>query len=235
MKKHVKTERKLVCIAGTDTGVGKSVVTGMLSLAYLSHGHDVGVMKPVQTGAPNKSGGDVGSLRRWIGQEAPVENVYSFSQPVSPHIASALARRKISSKRLISNIKAFQKKHSIVLLEGIGGLFVPLRDHYTLLDLIRDIKASVILVAPNRLGVLNQTLLSVAALKQNKIPLLGIFLNHLHKSRADPSLKTNRSTLEYLVKNTRVEEIPYIAGRISRKKLLKLVQQSCPWKSLGLS
>jgi dethiobiotin synthetase len=154
-------------VCGTDTDVGKTVVSALLVQGLGAH-----YWKPVQSGIEH--GGDSGWIQALLG--LPAERIcpesYRLSNPVSPHWAAELDGRRIERERL-----ALPKVAGPLVVETAGGLLVPLRRNWLQIEQIAQWQRPVVLVARSGLGTLNHTLLSVEALRHRNIPLLGLVLN----------------------------------------------------------
>ena len=177
-----------IFITGTDTGVGKTVVACALASWYRARGLDVGVMKPVATGGRYLRGPGGG---RWVSEDAvclaacaevtdpwPLINPVCFREPLAPWTA---ARRTHSAVRLDAVLAAFHAlaaRHDILIVEGIGGLLVPLSRHQTVAHLATRLGLPVVLVARPDLGTLNHTLLSLACIRRLSLRYRGLILNH---------------------------------------------------------
>ncbi|OGV51035.1 MAG: dethiobiotin synthase [Lentisphaerae bacterium GWF2_52_8] len=171
-------------ISGTDTGVGKTIVSAGIAALALEAGRRCSVMKPVQTGTATEEC-DLDIIRRLVPGLAPLANdlsgPYSFALPASPHLAARKANAKISPEFIL---EAFSKASQLVdtlLVEGAGGLCVPLCDEYLMLDLIRDMQIPAILVTRASLGTINHSLLSIDALRNKQIPIAGIIVNGMRE------------------------------------------------------
>ncbi|HEY9679686.1 MAG TPA: dethiobiotin synthase [Drouetiella sp.] len=153
-------------ITGTGTDVGKTVTSGVLLT-----GLDAKYWKPIQSGEPS----DTEFLRR--ATELPDDTFFperhKFEHPVSPHLAASLSGRKIE----LSDFELPEHPDSHLIVEGAGGLLVPINDRDLMIDLIEHLKLPVILVAHSGLGTINHSLLSIAALNERKIPILGVVMN----------------------------------------------------------
>ncbi|CAN5387259.1 hypothetical protein BH10CYA1_BH10CYA1_52530 [soil metagenome] len=153
-------------ITGTGTDVGKTVISGIL----LS-GLEAKYWKPIQSGNPT----DTSYLKEIT--ELPAENFmperHTFSQPVSPHLASSLSGKRIELK----DFELPEHRDSHLIVEGAGGLLVPLNEKDLIIDLIAHLELPVLLVALSGLGTINHTLLSINALKARNIPILGVVMN----------------------------------------------------------
>ena len=170
-------------ITGTDTEVGKTVVTSALAWAFRSRGVDVGVMKPVTTGCRRKDGRleseDVNRLLKASGATDPLEMVspFRFEPPVAPWAAQGLNGIPISLDRIEQAFRILASRHEIVLVEGIGGLLVPLDAKTTVADLARRLGLPVLIVARASLGTINHTLLTLEAARGTGLEIFGVVLN----------------------------------------------------------
>lgn len=185
-----------IFIAGTDTGVGKTAITCVLVAALRKRGFSVGVCKPVATGAVKikKLPADLHHLSSkthyystdalCLAKAAMSKDEYKLINPVclkhpfSPTAAARKAGLQISFKKIFASVRELRRRHSFLLMEGAGGLFVPLNSRAMVINLIRFLRMPVILVARSGLGTLNHTLLSCFALKKLKIPILSVVLNN---------------------------------------------------------
>src|SRR3989338_7169231 len=149
-----------IFIAGTDTGVGKTMVAGALASAMRLKGLRVGVMKPVSCGGRE----DAYFLMRCAGVEDPVcfVNPVAFKHALSPNVAARLEKKRIDFKAIDRAFKNFKtKKYDILVIEGCGGLLVPITDMFLVVDFIRRFKAETVLVSRAGLGAINHSLLSL--------------------------------------------------------------------------
>lgn len=169
-------------ITGIDTGIGKSFVTGLMARFLLLHGEKVITAKAVQTGC-EKLSEDLALHREIMGLERLPEDEqgltcpYLFSFPASPHLSAALENREVDPSRILAAVRVLSENFSTVLLEGAGGIRVPLRDRYTMLDLAAEGGFSTVVVTSPRLGSLNHTLLTVDALLNRGIAVAGLAYN----------------------------------------------------------
>ena len=166
-----------VFITGTDTDVGKTVVSAML-LRSFSHHVPVAYWKPVATGLQIER--DTDTIIKLCGKDLLIcQESYRFKQPLSPHLAAPLSGKKIHEKKILNDFNVLTKKYSnhTFVIEGAGGLFVPLNSHYFMIDLLKDLNIPCLLVTRSSLGTINHTVLSIEALRARKIPLLGVIVN----------------------------------------------------------
>ena len=187
-------------VSGIDTDIGKTVATGVLAKQLLQQGKSVITQKPVQTGCQNIAD-DIAVHRKIMGipmQEADKQKLTMpeiFSYPASPHLAARLGGRALDLDKIRTTTQELATQYEIVLVEGAGGLMVPLTENLLTIDYIQQQDYPVILVTSGRLGSINHTLLSFTALKQYGISLYSLIFNHIHDSKDET---VAGDTLEYL-------------------------------------
>lgn len=172
-------------IVGTDTDVGKTMVTTYFMRYFQAKGENVIPYKPVQTGIivenSNQYYGDTAFYRSFSEGTLVEEhlNSYSFKEPASPHYAAMLEGKVIEEEVILQHIKQLKSLYDYVICEGAGGLYVPLNEqrNYHFLHLIQQSQLPVVLVARTKIGTINHTLLSLEALKMKHIPIVGIVFN----------------------------------------------------------
>ncbi|MDO8525833.1 MAG: dethiobiotin synthase [Candidatus Omnitrophota bacterium] len=173
---------RVIFVAGTDTGVGKTVVTKLLARCFTGEGYKAATQKWVETGVRKSAA------------------VYSFKLPASPHLAAKHEGRTIKIDRIKNSLKRLAKKNDIVIVEGTGGLMVPLTRTKLFIDVIKELNIPVLLVAANRLGAINHTLLSIEALKARKVKLLGVVFNSISKKENTLISEDNPKIVEKFTK-----------------------------------
>ena len=187
-------------VSGIDTDIGKTVATGVLAKQLLQQGKSVITQKPVQTGCQNIAD-DIAVHRKIMGipmQEADKQKLTMpeiFSYPASPHLAARLDGRALDLDKIRNATQQLAAQYEIVLVEGAGGLMVPLTENLLTIDYIQQQAYPVILVTSGRLGSINHTLLSFSVLKQYGIQLHSLIFNHIHDSKDET---VAGDTLEYL-------------------------------------
>lgn len=170
-------------VTGTDTGVGKSVVTGALAAALRQRGIDCGIMKPVQTGALPSDGEryapDAEYLRQVSGISDPIELIcpQMFDEPVAPSVAAEAEGRAVDIPAIHAAFAALAARHEMLLVEGAGGLAVPLRDTYVMADLAHEMDLPLIIVARPALGTINHTVLTVEYARLKGLRIAGIVIS----------------------------------------------------------
>ena len=214
--------KKGVFVTGTDTGVGKTVVASAIALGLQQKGLKVGIMKPVQTGAVIKgnmrSSPDVEFILKALGvQDGENDSPFPFDphipyllkEPLAPYVAAKLEGVNIEPERIVRAGQWLQKKYSYLVIEGAGGILVPIDQDYLMVDLIRDLGLPVVLVARATLGTINHTLLTLEALRNRNIPIAGVVLNKRSPSLEGICEQTNPEVIEAFGKANILGIFPY--------------------------
>ena len=171
-----------IAVCGIDTGVGKSVATGLLAGFLLGNNHSVITQKPVQTGCKGRAE-DLLLHRKLMGtswnefDEEGLTCSYCFPFPASPHLAARLDGRTIEPAVISQASERLAAEHEFLLVEGAGGLLVPLSEKLLLLDYLQQCGYPLILVTSPRLGSINHTLLALEAIQSRDMHLLGLVYN----------------------------------------------------------
>lgn len=195
MSHHPLHAPKGVFITGTDTNVGKTVVTAALGMALQQTGSTVAIMKPVETGiAPDEPASDGHRLKKLF---APCTNVdvrglYRFPPPVAPLEAARTAQQPIDVKAILDAYRSLVLRYDYLLIEGVGGLLVPLTPTQDIRDLIKLLSLPCLIVSRTGLGSINHTRLTLMGLRQAGIPIFGILLNHADTTREEQQISTIR-------------------------------------------
>lgn len=199
-------EGKLYFIVGTNTEIGKTYATLNLMREEMKSGKKVGALKPVETGREtfpeNLEGSDSYAYAKLLGKSIEDVNIFFYTKPMSPHVASELDGEKVCIKTIKDRIEVGLKENDVLFVEGAGGLLVPLKDNYTFLDLLVDYrkKSEVILVSANTLGTINHTLLTIDVLKRNDIMIKGLVFNNKDNIQNEELLKNNIETISKIGK-----------------------------------
>lgn len=165
---------KSVFITATDTGVGKTTVSYTLAKLLKEKNINVAYFKPIETGV-NTLSEDAYKLSTITKQTLDEIVLYTFKNPLSPYAAMLTENKNIDLKKILNHYDYLTKKYDFVIVEGAGGLLVPILENYTYFDLIKDLNIPVLIVSRAKLGTINHTLLTVKALDGVKI--LGIIMN----------------------------------------------------------
>ena len=187
---NMKKKSKGFFITGTDTGVGKTVATACLVKLLQQRSVDVGVMKPVETGVPvgaTSHSTDAGFLKIASGVKDSITEIspYRFKTPTSPLQAAKIEGVSIRISQLTDSFKSLSKKHDRLLVEGIGGLMVPITKKHSVADLILKFRLPLIVISRTSLGTINHTLLTVKLAQSLGIEVRGILFNHTRKGKLD--------------------------------------------------
>ena len=172
-------ERKGLFITGTDTGVGKTFVAAGLARCLRDRGFAPGVLKPVETGCALRGGKriprDGSFLKLMAGATEPIEEIvpYRLSAPLAPQVAAERDGISIQTRRLQSAFRAISSRHPFTLVEGAGGILVPVTRSTTMVDLMKQFKLPVLLVSRIGLGTLNHTLLTLFYLALHALVAAG--------------------------------------------------------------
>lgn len=189
-------------VTGTDTGVGKTVVTAAIAAALRAGGMNIGVWKPVQSGAPLGSGvTDAERLLRGAGIDERPETVapFTFDAPLAPALAAQAAGVKLTLEALAAAGEPLARRYESLLIEGAGGVAVPLTGDALVVDWIAALGTPALIVARAGLGTINHTLLTASLLRQRGIPIAGVVLNDGADDLAldhDPSVGANAELIE---------------------------------------
>lgn len=185
-------------VTATDTGVGKTLVTGALARALAALGLSVGVAKPVQSGnlAPDPEG-DAMRLRRLAGVGDEPEEIcpYAFAAPLAPLVAARLEGRQVEPEQLVASVEALAEPYDLVLVEGAGGLLVPVGEDWTIADLAAWLRLPLVVVARAGLGTVNHTLLTLAVARDRGLEPVAVVVNG-RRPETDGSADTNPELIE---------------------------------------
>ena len=210
---------KGIYIIGTDTGIGKTVITAGIGAILSKSGIDVAVMKPVQSGTLPGILSDSEILIQSVNSKDPQElvNPYRFRLPLAPYPASIEEKTVIKPEKIINSYKKLAQLHQLVLVEGVGGLVVPITKNYTQVDLIKDLELPVLIIARMGLGTINHTCMTIEICRNNGIEVLGVIFNKPGK-QADISEKTNPEIIRSITGISILGKVPYITGLKSGPK-----------------
>jgi dethiobiotin synthetase len=204
-----------IFITGTDTGVGKTVVTAALALHLARGGRSVGVMKPVETGVPDGAPEwtDAYRLRSAAGLDDPIERIspYRFSKPFAPLGAAREAGKFIVLEDIVRRFDEMAAHHVVTLVEGVGGVLVPMAPGWDVRDLIQHLGLPVIVVGRAGLGGINHARLTIEALRLKKSRILAQVLNETRPVSSAIEREQTRMTQSLLRELTAVPVLGPIA------------------------
>ncbi len=171
-----------IFITGTDTGVGKTVVSAGLSLVLKSRGIRVGVMKPVATGCVGDGSRLVSMDAAYLfeaaeNEYAPLTSPIRYRNPVAPSIAAIYEQKEVNLNVIRRAFRDLQAHYDFIIVEGIGGILVPIKRNYLVANLIREMGLPLVIVSHVSLGAINHTLLTVDAALMRGFLIKGIIFN----------------------------------------------------------
>lgn len=203
-------------VTGTDTGVGKTVVSGALLRAARMEGLRACGMKPLETGCRKEEGvlipADALFLKNVSGSDEPMEHVAPscFEFPLAPMVAAGMEGVDISLKRLRDEFEYLSGKYEALVVEGIGGLLVPIKKDYFVSDLARDFALPLIVVATPFLGTINHTLLTLEHARRAGLKVAGVVINHPRPTEGDLAEETNPDVIEKLAAVPIIGVMPFL-------------------------
>ena len=223
-----------VFVTGTDTGVGKTTLAASLLASARDQDLDAVYMKPVQTGCARRGSQlvapDLEFCLRAADLHPPKAELssmcpYRFVPACSPHLAAARARRPIRIDVILTHFRKLQAAHDIVIVEGAGGVLVPLGPRTTMLDLMKALRLPLAIAARPGLGSINHPLLTLHELRRARLTILGVFFVHTTPDRNPAIERDNERTI------ARAADVP-ILGRIPfSKDLPSIASAKEGWKN----
>lgn len=183
-------------LTGTDTGVGKTYVATLLVRALRKAGFDTAGLKPICCG----DRADAEKLHAAADGELSLDDVNPvwFRVPAAPYTASIVENRLPDLDQIRDRFARVRAARRSLIVEGVGGWLVPILRNYSIADLAAEMQLPIVVVAANRLGVLNHTLLTVEAIKSRGLTCAGVILNNI-VAEPDAATTTNRAVLEHLL------------------------------------
>jgi len=199
---------KKIFITASDTDAGKTLVTGGLAKTFIRLGYRVGVVKPFASGG--RPCADAVFLQKCTGGVMSVDQIAPlvFDEPVAPYAVVRKQNINIDTGRIITEVKNMENLYDVLLVEGIGGVMVPIHRDYSLIDFMADLKYPTIVVARAGLGTLNHTLMTLSHLESRKIPVLG-FVSNNQSNAHDISKKDNSAIISEISGVPCLVELPY--------------------------
>ncbi len=211
-------EEKGIFITGTDTGVGKTLISALFTRYLMEKGINATYLKTIATGCEMEDGAlvpedltyvsSVLEKRLDLDHHCPIR----FKDPLSPLAASRQENRDIPIELILKAYQDLASSHEFVVVEGVGGTLVPIKKGYFVADLISDLHIGALVVARPGLGTINHTLLTFEALKARGIRIFGFFTNGLMDSQ-DPSALTNGQIIQELGQLPYLGHVPFFGSR----------------------
>jgi dethiobiotin synthetase len=178
-------------ITGTDTGVGKTIITAAMAIVLREIGLNVGVMKPVASGCVRRREGLVSEDAELLAQAADAPEMLAeiapirLAEPLAPTVAAARARIKLDLEPMWASWRRLREAHDIMLVEGIGGILCPVTPEASVADLAVDFGLPLVVVARPDLGTINHTALTVEAARRRNLKVAGIIINRYDRDAED--------------------------------------------------
>ncbi|GLR30231.1 dethiobiotin synthetase [Psychrobacter pacificensis] len=197
-------------VSGIDTDIGKTYATGLLAKSLMQQGVNVITQKLVQTGISKQADGELGIADDIVSHrqlmQMPLQPCdldfttcpYRYEKPASPHLSAALANQPLNINVITDATNALQADYELVLLEGAGGLLVPINEQLLTLDYIAKQGYPIVLVTSGRLGSINHTLLSLEAIKSRGLMIHSVIYNHIHDDAEQTDAEIANSTIDFL-------------------------------------
>jgi dethiobiotin synthetase len=203
-------------ITGTDTGVGKTHVTASLLAELRRRGVSAAAFKPIACGTGGRHDGEIYAVIMKHEQPLEVINPIYLRHPLAPSVAARLEHKRIDLRRIRTCYRRLTSSYSVVLVEGVGGLLVPIRDDYFVADLARSLKLPLVVVARLGLGTINHSLLTVRRARASGLTVRGIILNDMVGGKRDQAARTNIRTVPELCDTPLLAVMPNgLRGRVT--------------------
>ncbi len=230
-------------ITGTDTGVGKSLITGGIAFLLRQQGLKVGVFKPIASGCRHDREGLVSDDTEFLAHCADADYPLSvitpvtYTTPAAPVTCAAIEGVAVDFEAIAAAYRYLCEHCDVVLVEGIGGAMVPLTEEDTILDLAVEFDLPTVIVARPNLGTINHSLLTVAAVRNAGLPIAGLVISGYNAETADVPEETSPAVICRFSDTTLLAVVPYDPdsnveeGRLGHGVMQSL--QDCDWKKLS--
>ncbi len=202
-------------ITGTDTGVGKTLIAGAIAKILSQTGKTIGVFKPVATGCKKIKGKliseDAEFLADCANSEFPLDivNPVTFKTPAAPLVCQIAENKKVDLKKITAAYKRICQKSDFVIVEGIGGIKVPITSKLDVLGVAKLFNLPVVIVARSKLGTINHTLLTINAVRRSGLLLAGLIINGYDEKTKDYAEKTNAAIIKEVGKIKFITVVPF--------------------------
>ncbi len=196
-----------IFITGTDTDIGKTIVAGGVAAYLKDCGVNVGIMKPISSGGTD----DAEFLKRIVNLDDPLSliNPIVLKNPLAPSVAAQLEGIEIEFSSIEKAYIKLKNKYDLLIVEGVGGIAVPLYKDKLVTHLIKQLDLPILIVAHLGLGAINHTLLTVAFAEQANLQILGIVLNSPRHNTPGLPEQTNPDEIERITKIPVIGILPY--------------------------
>ncbi len=227
-------------ITGTDTEIGKTLITSFLTLGLRQEGINTCPIKPLATGALQIDGEAVSEdaqvYQRLCGLSEPLKtlNPFCLDYPASPHFSAQIQQIPIDMQKIHDSILSLSQRYQALLIEGIGGWMVPIHENYFVADWACDLKLPVLVVSANKLGTLNHTLLTLESIRAKNLEPAGVIFTHLTPGPHSPVQKNNTQTIERLGHVPILGSVPYLSNIREQKPeiIYERIKDSFLWNRI---
>ena len=213
-------------ITATGTNIGKTLVMQTLCHQWQQQGKNVQAVKPVMSGYHPDEPNDLLAISAVTGQLEDALACYRFAAPLSPDMAARQEQVEISMERLVEFCQP-ANDIDIQLIEGVGGVMVPLTENQTVCDWIEKLNIPVILVTGSYLGTLSHTLTAIEVIRQRNLDLAGVIVNS-SAGEDNPPLDETIITLKNFI-NVPMISLPYKNGELAYKNMPKIISTVSTW------
>ena len=209
-------------ITGTDTGIGKTVIAGTIAAWFLSQGKHVGVLKPMASGCVHRREGlvseDAEFLAHCADSSHPLDVIapIRFAEPLAPAVAAQRLKEKIDWTPIERSLQAIARDSDVLIVEGVGGIMVPMDDRHTMLDVATWLRLPAVVVARPNLGTINHTILTIEALRRANVDVAGVVINRYPAETAGLAEETNPRAIEKWGKIPVLCLVPEVKSPIGR-------------------
>ena len=189
-------------ITGTDTGIGKTVIAGAIAAWFRTQGARVGVLKPMASGCVRRREGLVSEDAEFLAHCAdsphPLDVIapIRFAEPLAPAVAAERLKETIDWTPVQRSLERISRDSDVLVVEGVGGIMVPMDGKHTMLDVAKWLKLPAVVVARPNLGTINHTILTVEALRRADVPAAGVVINRYPAENAGTAEETNPRAIE---------------------------------------
>jgi dethiobiotin synthetase len=207
-------------VTGTDTGIGKTIIAGAIADWFRRQGNRVAVLKPAGSGCVRRREGLVSEDAEFLAHCADASHPLDlicpvrYAEPLAPAIAGERAKEPLDWSAIDRSTTAMSRDSDVMVVEGVGGLMVPMDEQHTFLDVARWLKLPAVVVARPNLGTINHTLLTVNALRGAGVNVAGVVINRYPAQNADVASETNPRAIERWGKVPVLCVVPEVAGGV---------------------
>lgn len=222
-----------IFITGTDTDVGKTIISAGISGVLQKRQYDVGVFKPMLSGVQrDHPSSDTRMLKEYSGTQLTYEEItpYSFKEPLAPFVAAKLENRVVELSDIICHWENIKQKHKHFIVEGAGGIAVPMGEQYLVSHVIQALQLPIVIVVRPNLGTLNHTFLTVQYAKSLGLEILGIIINGKSET-GDVAEKTNPELMEALCGVPLLGVTPKLK-QVSKEAVISMVEANVKMSKL---